>query len=614
MSSEGRDFDLPTDDEREHLTALGLIASCRKEWEESALKYLATAEYNERMISGDQFVSLSENYEISDLEWSDSVPRVRRNLLSNLALTWAARMLEDRPRVQCWPARPGAAEAAAQVASQVLDYQMQAGDFDDLCFTAAMLVQMHSVVGFKAVWDPRRGPASPGYAMGDDATQLPILDGDGNPRLFGVGEPEGEVSWQLVTVFDFGMPPQTERIEDAKWCFFKSYVAPHEARRILREKGIDADVSEKQHETIWGLRDRGVECIEYWHVPCPRFPKGLFISTCSGHVVELQAFPYHHGELPLSLWKCRARRNSCFGATHVDDAVPIQIAINEDASSIRRQVREISSIKLLIPSSIAADLEHGNQVLKLDHPDLMAQVRYVDPPDVANVLKSSLDDNVRALYDVFGLSEQLTGASSVGSATAAKAIAYLTKLDSMKTSGASRSLGTMIQRLCRQTLKLVQQYVVRERLLQIAGQSGGWEVLQFQGSDIDGVDVRLEPASGMARYRATVAQAAQDQMTATGQSTPALQHQAQTGLEQQPDEALMRDLLEQQMQAAMRGEQVQPDPRVSPQLAYETLSQVLSGVPQGPLSSSLWALLQAYQAQAQQAQQPPQQPPQGAPQ
>lgn len=574
-------------------TALALREECKRSYSEHAMRYLAQAEFNERMIIGDQFITLDGDSGIVDASWATGVPKIQRNLLRNLALTWSARSLEDRPAIRAYPSQPGTDVGAARVSNRLLDFCHQRHDFDDLCFRAAMLVQPHSGVGFKVTWDSLDGPE------GEDE---PILGEDGAPEVSEDGSPRtykrrlGDVRWDLCSVFDYGTDG-AEDVEDAEWCYFTRYLSLAEARAIYRAAGIDADPGRKQYTTVWGVQREGVEAFELWFRRCARFPQGLFLQIIGDVVVEARSHPYEHGELPLAVWKAGHRRDSPFGSTHVDDAVVLQRQINEAVSAMARQVREVATIKVLLPPDVHQAWSDGNQMIAIADPSIAKECRYLEPPDIAPVLRSSLEDSVQALYTVFGLNEILTGAENIGKNTAAKSIAFLNKLDSMKMSGSARSLGKAILRVMRQTLKLYQQYVDIPRVIQIAGQENMADAVTFSKADIAGVDVRLEASTGIERYAASqAAEAAQ-----ANEKAPSLDlgERATTGLTESTGQAAARQMVQEQIRTIMQGGQATPpDPNADPDIAIRELIPFLQAHGQSQLGPQLMQLMQAYQQMA----------------
>jgi hypothetical protein len=570
------DVDLPTagDPEKEFdkKSVISLLEDCIKTRDEHAARYLAVAEFNERMCNGDQFIELNDDYEIASTPWNTGVAKLSRNLLRNLRLTWSSRILEDRPNVQFWPTGPGADQIKAKVAERVWEQLCQVNDFDDLCFKAAELVQPHSCVGIKTVWDPLWGPPGPD------------------------GQPTGNVRFHLVSIFDYGTDG-SEDIEDSKWVFFSRFVDEWDAKTLLDVAGIDEAPSIDKYKDHWGTEKQGAKLYELWVRPNHYlFPNGLYAVVLGNHVIEARDFPYMHGELPVAVWKCGARRNSPYGSTHVDDATPIQTLINECVSALGTQARMISSIKLIAHANIVNAWEHGHQKIPVNDASMAQYARYMEPPDRVRVLVSTLDDQIEALFTVFGLNELLTGAENMKSGTAAKSIAYINKLDSMKMAGAARNLAKAILRVVKQSIKLVQQYVQDERLLQIAGSKDELPVHMFRGADIAGVDVIVQPASAVENLRASIAETANQNMQKMGPN-PQLQATATTGLKDSAYTQSQQELVYAQIQQVLQGQEPQPTPDIDPQVAVDTIITVLSDI-QPEQAVPLLMLLQQYKGSA----------------
>ena len=566
--------ELPAAEVKDRTTVIELLEEFKKQHEEHALRYHASAELNERMCNGDQFIEIGEGFELGPAEWGADVPKISRNLLRNLRLTWSSRILEDRPSVQFFPGQAGVDQYRTKIAEKVFEQLRQTNDFDDLCFRAAELVQPHSAVAFKTYWDPLKGPLS------DD------------------GRPLGDVCWQIVSIFDYATDG-SEDIEDSKWVYFHKYVDKDDAYELLDAAGIEEEPQEDEYIDLWGIKKRGVKLYELWIRPNSyRFPNGLYAVIIGNQVIEARDFPYNHGELPLSVWKCGARRNSPYGSTHVDDAVPLQRLINECVAALSKQARLISTIKLLAHPDIINKWEHGHQ--RIPTPDVqMAQyARYLEPPNRSEVLVTTLEDTIEALYAVFGLNEMLTGAESLKSGTAAKSIAYINKLDSMKMAGAARNLAKAILRMVKHSLKLVQQYVVAERLLKIAGAGNEMPVEFFRGADIAGVDVIVQPGSAIEGMRASIANNANTQMQQAG-PTPELQFTAQTGLKDSAYTESQRGLVFEQIKGALAGQPIQANPEIDANIAVDVLNSLMGQVnPQA--QQVLVQMMQLYKQNVQQ--------------
>lgn len=598
-------FPNPDGTQADSQTVKELITECEDRVKNVSLKYWAQAQYNERMCVGDQEQVLTNTWQIGDdTSWPDKIPFNARNYLRNLELTWSSRILEDRPNLKCYPSEPGSDLIRAQQCDKILEYVRQNQDWDDLCFSAANLVQTHSCVAIKTVWDPLYGPASQGIPVYDEATGIPQIDPQTGLQVRErVGEPLGDVRWEVVSIFDYGTDG-SENVEDSKWVYFIKYIDKFDAEQLVRTAGINEPLSTTKYMDNWGVEKEGVKVVELWWRPDYRFPDGLYAITVGDYALQAIPFPYGHKELPIAVWKCGPRRGSPYGSTHVDDAVYIQRTINEIVAAMSRQARQIRDVKLIGPSSVIDAIEEGNHMIKCDSVELINATRYLECPDMARVLVTSLEDNVKALFAIFGLNEMLTGAESAKSGTAAKSIAYLNKLDSMKMAGASRSLSKAILRTMRQTLKLYQQYVKAPRIAHITGDNNLYSALLFTSADISGVDVRIEPISGFSNMRATMVENANTQMQQVG-PTPDLMSQAKTGLPQTAFDKSQREVVQAEIQAILQGQPVEPDSTIDGNIAADEIMGIISNYRGTPYEAALKQLLMTYmQASQSQAQQP----------
>lgn len=604
------DIDIPTvwdaeDEAPDQLTVLDLMKECRKRYDSYAGPYEVRALYNERAIHGQQFSRIDENWTIQPInDWPSYVTKSPRNLLRNCALTWSSRLLEDSPWVQCYANAPGVDQSKARIANTILENLRQQIDFESMIFDASMLVQPHTAVAFKVVWDPMIGPPSPGYPRhGPDG--FPVIGPDGKPVLDGVGEPTGDVTVQMSTVFEY-RTDGAENIEDARWVMFEKHIDLYDAKSLVQAAGLDPSlVQESPYDDPWDGTQKGVKVSELWWRPDARFPKGLYAVTVADQwAIEATPFPYDHGQLPLAVWKCGARRGSPFGTSHVEDAIPIQNVVNKTVSALTMQAMLIAGIKLLAPASVAAQIDTADhQVLELDDPQQAALVKYLEPPPRSEVLVQTLDDATQALYAAYGLNEMLTGAESMKSGTSARSIAYLNRLDSMKSAGASRSLNKALLRICRQVLALYRQYVKDTRIAAIAGEEGLQGAAEFVGDDLLGIDVKMEPVSGKSVMRGQIAGDAA-QAIAQGNPDPALRTIAETGVKDTTFARATRETVRAQVDMALRGEPQQADQDVDPQAAIEELLGHLMAAKDSPNAPALLDLLHQYQ-QKLQAMQPP---------
>lgn len=574
----------------EEISILALLKELETVRDESTEFYLTCA-MNERYVNGDQYIAVNNGEIVDDEDWDDNVPKLQRNLLPNLSLTWEARINEDRPDGVAYPAEAGADVGKANVANKVLLYQHQRHDFDKLMSRAGMLVQPHTEVGFKVVWDGADGPVDTvGYPRLDDLGREG-LDDLGNPVMEGIGERLGEIAWQVVPTFDY-WTDGAEDIEDSDWVVFTSHMTKWDARALFAKHGVDGEPNEKEYENRQGLKRKGVETFEVWFRPGNRFKTGLYAVVCGGVAVLKRDFPYDHGMLPIAIWKCGDLSDSAHGTSHINNALPIQRALNEAVGAMARQVRTIGGIRAFVLDSVKGQVTQGHDLIGVPTLEGGAPMIYVVPPNLMAPVKEHAEDCERSLYAVFGLSDTLTGTQSVTGEIAARSIAFLQKLAKDKQNAASRWQQAMVVRVMRMTLRLVQQFVRAPRLIQMVGKQNTVDAFDFLGADLTGFDIRLEPRGGLERLAATAAADAQQQGQAGTLAPAAAAERSQTGLPETVMQGQQRERLNDLVMAILHGQQVQPDPAIEPEVAVAELGRLVAAHPQ------LRPLLDAYQQMA----------------
>lgn len=539
---------------------------------------------NERFLEGQQLYEVRDG-KLEDVAegrgWPSGVPIVIRNLLRNLGLTWAARVTKDDPSAKAWAHEASGNDAAsADVANDLIEYFRNLHRERQMMARAAWLAEAHSCVASYVTWDPARGPRAPRF-----------VDGSGGDLL-------GDVHEELITILEYGTDG-SEDIDDAQWCFIRRYIDKWAARARLVAVGVDDMPEAETYQSVWGADEVGVPVFEIWHKPSGRIPNGLFALVIGGHVVESMDFPYAHGELPLSVWKIGSKSKCPYGSTHVSDAVPLQSALNK-LHGILSLITSRSArwMKVLAPKSIAELWDGDMQVLESADPNELDHVRIITPPPPPPLLLSQIEEHERMIGLVFGVNEAVVG-SDASATKNARHLAYISELDAQKLSEARRNLEAWRLRAVRQKLRLVQQYVEAERVVNVVSPDGMAKAVRFVGANLEGVDVILEPAP--AQTRASQAVEAERAAAAGFEDPMRARELRQTGLGETGYEALARRVVRMQAEQAMLGQPVQADPSVPPAIALEELTMALEQAGDAP---ALMQLIAAYQQMAAQAGQP----------
>jgi hypothetical protein len=262
-------------------------------------------------------------------------------------------------------------------------------------------------------------------------------------------------------------------------------------------------------------------------------------------------------------------------------------------------------------SPIIDDWSTGTGFIKIDTKEVADNFRFIGPPSIPRDLYDLMDRYERAISEVFGINEVVTG-SDPGASKNARHAQYIDELDGQKLGTARRNLDSALLRTDRQCLRLYQQYVKAPRLVEIGGPTSAVGVREFVGTELDGIDLKLEPAPGIAMQRFAQARDAEEQ-GAAGQLDPAAAaERRQTGLPVTMDQGAARMTLQLQVAQALTGQPVEPDPTVDPSMGLAVVREAIASYASlgAQRLMPLRALAQSYAEQMQAAQMQGQQPPQ----
>jgi hypothetical protein len=572
----------------QRITARGLLLEALDTWQVYADQRYSKAQLNERFIAGEQQWGISTQKGVSELivDWPQWRGRfVCRNLMRNLHLTNIARVTKGDPSVSCWAGDGSNGDlAVSEVGNGLLQSLRTSQDHRKRISRAAWTCGAQGTVAFYTTWATDKGPIEGGQYLGDVDVAQPIQ------------------------VFDW-MTDGSEDIEDSQYCAVRRWMRPSEAQARLLTVDIEEPPAKQQIKTIWGdSGDERVECWEYWHKPCERIPKGLFIMFIGGHVVDVRDFPYDHGELPLSIWKWADVPDSPLGATPADDAVPIQRVLNDRHSDLSIITQKSARwLMFMTTKEIQKQLRADPSSIGVDDVAAINATKIIGAPPPPALIYTQIEEAERMLREVYGVNEAVSG-SDTSQMKNARMMAYTTELDGQKLNPTIVARDHALLRVYRQALRLWQQFVSEARTVRIMGQGSIMQVMAFQGADLNGVDAYLEPTSGQDQTRKAQALDA-EQASVAGFMDPVRGAELrQSGQMSTRADVLARSIVQRQISDVQRGFAAQADPNVTPSIALAELGLAIEQADQN-IAPMLQQLLAQYQQMQQQVEQP-----QGAPQ
>jgi hypothetical protein len=533
--------------EQDKLTARGLLMDAKQTFAPYERPAWQRATMNERFINGHQWGGW--NFQRSEFvvdEWPAFLPRINRNILRNLHLTWQSRVTSKDPSVKAWGGESSNGDVvSADVSNKLISAWRQQNDHRRMISRAAWTCAAQSCVAFWAYWDTTKGP------IGSD------------------GMPLGDITVEPLAVFDWGSDG-SEDIEQSDYCYVRRWLTKEVAREMLMKAGITTPPSASPAISIWGETRDLVECVYLYNKRTTRIPRGHYSIHVAGHVVESGDFPFRHNELPIIVWKCNDRPDSPHGGTHLDDAVPLQQALNRlHAALAKRTAFSAEWLKVIGPDAIIDSWDGEGQKIKENDQEKIAAVRIIEPGPVPAILWTQIEELERMISVVFGINEAVVG-SDYSQSKNARMLAYISELDAQKFAPTIAARDHALMCLYRQMLSLAQQYIKVPRMLKIIGDAGLPEIVSFVGSDL-ATDVYLEPASGTDLSKTATA-AAVEQDAANGLETvDNAKEIRKTGQAETSIQRLSRSIVAQQATQALQGFGVQADPNVDPAIAVDVI-------------------------------------------
>ena len=579
------------------LTARGLLTEAIDSWAVHADRRYPQATLNERFISGEQQYAINPERKNSELvvDW----PSWRgvftpRNLMRNLHLTNVARVTKGDPSVSCWAGDGSGGDLAASDVGNALIYSLRtAQDHRKRISRAAWTAGAQGTVAFYTTWATDKGPLF--ETMGED----------GRPRRQYMGDVDVA---QPLQIFDL-MTDGAEDIEDSEWCAVRRWMRPADAKARLLAVDVEEEPQTQSVRSLWGENnvDDRVEAWEYWHRPCDRIPKGLFILFIGGHVADLVDFPYEHGELPLALWKWIDVPDCPLGGSPADDAVPIQRVLNLRHSDLNViTTKSAMWLMFMTTPEISRQVKADPTIIETTDTAAIAATRIIGAPPPPALIYTQIEEAERMLREVYGVNEAVSG-SDTSQMKNARMMAYTTELDGQKLASTIVARDHALLRVYRQALALWRQYVDQTRTVRIMGGDSIAKVIAFSGADLEGVDVYMEPTDGQNQTKKAAALDA-EQASANGFMDPMKGAELrQTGQTMTRADMMARQLVGKQIADVSGGFAAQADPSVPPMVAIAEIMLAVEQAGQNDaVAMPLMDLLAQYQQMAAQQQAPPQ--------
>jgi hypothetical protein len=427
---------------------------------------LSQARANERIANGnlvnDNIIrnSLTTGYNEQDL------PRAPQAILNNLVLTWSALLCKDRQSVYAVPTRNDLQTvSASEIATKIIEHTETEEDIANKWHQTATFAAYHGTAFMYITFDPE----------------------------------SRRVRWRPLSVFDCYIDDKDDPAK-IDYCVIREYIDPYTAEEMIT--AVDPEYTgtpeTETYQDGQGYDHEGVAKWTIWYKPSARYPTGLYACVIADKVVESTEYPYVFPDkegtgtvalLPISWWYCRKNRGTSLGLTWASDVAPLQIALNELNSKLLRNAQTAQSY-LVVPKALQMNegLDPIGQIIAADPGSDMGAISWVSPAPLDPNQIQEKQNLIQSMYDSAGISQATAGQSSGASG---RALAYQAELDTQKHADAFKSFEIAIKNAWELDLKLKQQFYTVPQRVMLDDRS---EIV-FVGTDIAGVDVRLESRS-----------------------------------------------------------------------------------------------------------------------
>lgn len=501
------------------------IEELYKEGLEAAVRYREQALVNEAYVHGDQWdvvISQSGRRSVRKDAWYDDedIPRIAVNEIGPGHQTWSALMTKDRPTVQAAPTNdsPDAAYKAA-IGNVIITFLEEELDTANKVHKATSFSGMHGTGGLKVVFVPK----------------------------------EDRITWSVVTIFDFVLDPSNADWREAQWVIFEDHIRVDDALDFFESVGLTRKPETEEYKNAVGDSLKGVRTLELWHRPCRRYPDGAYAYVVDGEEIEVQEeYPYIFEDdsgtpqypLPLVLMRVRELRDAVYGETNLSAAVPMQHAYNEMVSRIQKELRDRKSMLFLPDTCEDSYLQNGTAVF-FPKKDFQAarEARRLDATDLPRSFFDQRDFFRQMIPTTIGLNQVTAGTES--KTLSGRAIDNIVQLDQQKNADATKEQQAMVREAWSLSWRLVGRYYTNLRKARIAN-ADPQDVLAFNSTDVEGADVRLEPASELDKMSAAKKLAASEDAqngAATQQELEGARTDGSVGFAREQAEMLVQEFL-----------------------------------------------------------------------
>jgi hypothetical protein len=326
----------------------------------------------------------------------------------------------------------------------------------------------------------------------------------------------GDICFESITPFHMFVPDLKQvEIEDQPYVIHAAN-RDLEQLQMLYQRPIKASTSqgqllEESFTNVMGVdsanngKPTQVLVLEAWIKPntTKLWPSGGLITVAGSDILTFtEGMPYEHEQFPFAHIR-HVESGKFYSDSVITDLIPLQREYNRTRGQI------IESKNRMAKPQLAAEIGSVDPNKITSEPGQIILYRPGFQPPLPIPLQNlpsyvlEEQDRIRADMDEIAGQHEVSRGQVPPGVTAATAISYLQEQDESTLSYTFDSIEEGMEKVAYHTLCYVKQYWDTPRKIKVTGEDGSFDVLAFEGSDLnENTDIRVEAGSALPTSRA----------------------------------------------------------------------------------------------------------------
>ena len=402
--------------------------------------------------------------------------------------------------------------AKAEVATGLLRYAQQLGDFNNVKNTLIMWAELTGTAFVLSWWDTQRGDE----LTRETASEV-VVDRDSS-----VSEPfmavyppherviyEGDLNYGLLTPYEvYPADLYKQEVKDQRYIILDQVLTVEEVYDVYGVEVTGEEIDTYMLTPVSGSQERGhwattfsfsrrqvedaAHVKTYFEAKSRRHPDGRMIIVIGEELFFYGKLPYEG--IPLAAMKSQVVPGQFFGKSVIQELIPLQRTLNGYMNRIHSHAATLTSNTLLLPDDSGIDREALQTMAYFDgrvmpYRQGANKPSYLEPQPLPAQVYEHKDKLVNDMEYAAGVSQlMVTGATPAG-VTSGTAIDNLKQIDSTRMSLTAENIRSSVIQLAKQWLDIYKRYSTGYRAVRAIGENNIGSILTWSASDLNSCDI-----------------------------------------------------------------------------------------------------------------------------